>query len=224
MTLPTIAGVQSRIFTLPGRPPFMIADDLAEFYQTNTKNLLRQVRRNQGRFPEGFIFELTEAEYREKLRQNGATSQGNRSDLTHYGFTEKGALQLSSVLTGPVADAVSVTIIEAFLQLRDGTMDRLRVAAFKDEVAYIGRSRMRLAIKLAAAEGWSFGKLWDEHDWSAARLGREVEDMRIRGYIPQGALFVPHYVWQRRRSERALMEAHAEDAARQPDLFEKKVH
>lgn len=223
MSLPTIAGVQSRIFTLPGRPPFMTADDLAEFYQTNPKNLMRQVQRNIGRFPEGFIFELTPEEYREKLRQNGTTSQGSRADLTHYGFTEKGALQLSSVLTGPVADAVSVTIIEAFLGLRDGTMDRLRVAAFKDEVAYIGRSKMRLAIKLAAEAGWSFGKLWDEHNWSAPKLGREVEDMRIRGYIPQNALFVPHYVYQRRRAEVANMDVHAEDA-RQLDMFDKKVH
>lgn len=97
------------------------------------------------------------------------------------------------------------------------------VAAFKDQVSYVGRSKMRLAIKLAAAEGWSFGKLWDEHDWSAPKLGREVEDMRIRGYIPQHALFVPHYVYQRRKSERALMEVHAEDA-RQLDMFDKKVH
>lgn len=223
MTLPTIAGVQSRIFTLPGRPPFMIADDLADFYQVTRKRLMEQVRRNSGRFPDGFIFELSEAEYRDQLPQFAATAERKRTDLAHFGFTEKGALQLSSVLTGPVADVVSVTIIEAFLQLRDGTMDRLRVAAFKDEVAYIGRSKMRLAIKLAAKAGWSFGKLWDEHDWSAPKLGREVEDMRIRGYIPQGALFVPHYVYQRRKSERALMEIHAEDA-RQLDMFNKKAH
>ncbi|MBP9184278.1 MAG: ORF6N domain-containing protein [Fuscovulum sp.] len=224
MTLPTIAGVQSRIHSLPNRPFFMLARDLADFYHVQVKRIMEQVRRNPGRFPEGFIFELSPEEYREKPPHFAETSQGKRHDLKQYGFTEKGALQLSSVLTGPVADAVSVTIIEAFLQLRDGTLDRLRVAAFKDEVAYIGRNRMRLAIKLAATEGWSFGKLWDEHDWSAARLGREVEEMRIRGYIPQTALFVPHYVWQRRRSERALMDAHAEDAARQPDLFGEKVH
>ncbi len=223
MSLPTIAGVQSRIHTLPGRPPFMLARDLADFYQVQVKRIMEQVRRNPGRFPEGFIFELTEEEYREKLPQFAETSQGKRHDLTHFGFTEKGALQLSSVLTGPVADAVSVTIIEAFLGLRDGTMDRLRVAAFKDEVAYIGRSKMRLAIKLAAEAGWSFGKLWDEHNWSAPKLGREVEDMRIRGYIPQNALFVPHYVYQRRRAEVANMDVHAEDA-RQLDMFDKKVH
>jgi hypothetical protein len=221
MTLPTIAGVQSRIHSLPGRPPFMTVYDLAEFYQVTPHTIMKAVRRNIGRFPDGFIFDLTDEEVDALVAQNGRPNKVNRGVLV--GFTEMGALQLSSVLTGPVADAVSVIIIRAFLQLRDGTMDRLRVAAFKDEVAYIGRSKMRLAIKLAAAEGWTFGKLWDEHDWSAARLGREVEDMRIRGYIPQGALFVPHYVYQRRKSERALMEAHADEAA-QPDLFGPKVH
>lgn len=158
MTLPTIAGVQSRIHSLPNRPFFMLARDLADFYHVQVKRIMEQVRRNPGRFPEGFIFSCRPRQ--EKSPHFAETSQGKRHDLKQYGFTEKGALQLSSVLTGPVADAVSVTIIEAFLQLRDGTLDRLRVAAFKDEVAYIGRNRMRLAIKLAATEGWSFGKLW----------------------------------------------------------------
>ena len=221
MTLPTIAGVQSRIHTLPGRPPFMTVYDLAEFYQVTPHRIMEQVRRNIGRFPEGFIFDLSDEEKTSLVTQNARPNKVNRGVLV--GFTEFGALQLSSVLTGPIADAVSVTIIRAFLGLRDGTMDRLRVAAFKDEVSYIGRSRMRLAIKLAAEAGWTFGKLWDEHDWSAPKLGREVEDMRIRGYIQQQALFVPHYVYQRRKSERALMERHAEDAG-QPDLFGQKVH
>lgn len=223
MSLPTIAGVQSRIFTLPSRPPFMIADDLAEFYQTNAKNLMRQVQRNISRFPEGFIFELTPEEYREKLRQNGATSQGNRADLTHYGFTEKGALQLSSVLTGPVADAVSVTIINAFIALRDQERSALKEALFQDATAYIQRSKMRVAIKLAAEQGWTFGQLWGSHDWSAPKLGREIEAMRVRGYIPAKALFVPPYVFARRRSEVANLDVHSEDA-RQLDMFEKKVH
>ncbi|NCM96127.1 MAG: ORF6N domain-containing protein [Rhodobacterales bacterium] len=203
----------------------MIADDLAAFYETNTKNLMRQVRRNLGRFPEGFIFQLTEAEYQEKLRQNGATSQGKRADLTHYGFTEKGALQLSSVLTGPVADAVSVTIINAFIALRDAREERFLKAFARDEASYMHRSKIRIAIKIAAEAGWTFGQLWEANEWSAPRLGREIEGMRSRGYIQRQALYVPPYVFARRRDEAALMDAHAEEAAAQPDLFDpKKVH
>lgn len=212
MTLPTIAGVQSRITNLPSRPPFMLAEAVAEVFGTTTNNLMRQVRRNMDLFPNDFLIELGEEEYLSQLRQIGTTAERKRTDLTHYGFTEAGALMVPQVLRTVEARAASLIVVRAFLSLRDGTMDRLRVAAFKDEVAYIGRSKLRLAIKLAAAEGWSFGKLWDEHDWSAPKLGREVEEMRIRGYIPQDALFVPHYVYERRKSERTLMENHAEDA------------
>ncbi len=221
MSLPTIAGVQSRIHTLPGRPPFMIADDLAEFYGTEVRNIMRQVRRNEGRFPESFIFELTEAEYREKSAHFGKTSQGKRHDLTHYGFTEKGALQLSSVLSGPVADAVSVTIIEAFIALREQERADLKRALFQDEVAFIGKSRMRLAIKLAAGEGMSFGKLAFENTWPMTRLALEVEGMRIRGFIARDALLVPEYVLMHRRRELALMHQHVRDGqtVTQPSLF-----
>jgi len=218
MSLPTIAGVQSRIFTLPGRPPFMIADDLADFYQVTRKRLMEQVRRNQGRFPEGFIFELTEAEYRDQLPHFAPTAERKRTDLTHFGFTEKGALQLSSVLTGPVADAVSVTIINAFIALRDGREAQMKDALFQDATAYIQRSKMRVAIKLAAEQGWTFGQLWGAHDWSAPKLGREIEAMRVRGYIPAQALFVPPYVFARRRSEVANLDVHSADA-RQLTMF-----
>ena len=169
-------------------------------------------RRNIARFPEGFIFELTPEEYRSQLAHFAETAERKRTDLTHYGFTEKGALQLSSVLTGPVADAVSVTIINAFVSLRDEREILLRNAAFQDETAYVSRSKMRVAIKLAVEKGWTFGRLWGAHDWSAPKLARAVEDMRIRGYIPQDALFVPAYVLGRRRSEVDLMNAHADDA------------
>lgn len=216
MSLPTIAGVQSRIFTLPGRPPFMTADDLAEFYQTTTANLVRQMRRNIGRFPEGFSFELADAEKAVLVSQNGRPNKVNRGVLV--GFTEKGALQLSSVLTGRVADAVSVVLIEAFIALRDGQLAALRQALFRDETDYIGKSRMRLAIREAAKAGWSFAKLWDAHNWSAPRLGREIEEMRLRGFIAPDALYVPPYVYDRRRAAVALMEAHAGDG-RQMSLF-----
>lgn len=223
MSLPTIAGVQSRIHTLPGRPPFMMARDLADFYQVQVKRIMEQVRRNQGRFPEGFIFEMTPEEYREKSPHFAETSQGKRHDLSHYGFTEKGALQLSSVLTGPVADAVSVTIINAFIALRDGREAGMKQALFQDAAAYIQRSKMRVAIKLAAEQGMTFGQLWGWHSWSAPKLGAEIEAMRVRGHIPANALFVPPYVFARRRAEVANLDVHSEDA-RQLDMFDRKVH
>lgn len=221
MSLPTIAGVQSRIRALPNRPPFMLARDLADFYQVKVNRIMEQVRRNPGRFPEGFIFELTEAEYRDQSTRFAETAERKRMDLTHFGFTEKGALQLSSVLTGTVADAVSVTIIDAFIALRDQERADLKRALFQDEVAFIGKSRMRLAIKLAAGEGMSFGKLAFENTWPMTRLALEVEGMRIRGFIPRDALLVPEYVLMHRRRELARMHQHVHDGqtVKQPSLF-----
>lgn len=216
MSRPTIAGVHSRIFTLPGRPPFMTVYDLADFYEVKPMRIMEQVRRNIGRFPEGFIFELNEAEKAVLITQNAASNRVQHGVLV--GFTEKGALQLSSVLTGRVADAVSVVIIEAFIALRDGQLSALRQALFRDETDYIGKSKMRLAIKQAAEEGWTFSRLWDAHNWSAPRLGREIEEMRLRGFIAPDALYVPPYIYDRRRAAVALMEAHAEDG-RQMTLF-----
>lgn len=218
MTLPTIAGVQSRIFTLPGRPPFMIADYLAEFYQVTRKRLMEQVRRNQGRFPEGFIFEMTEAEYREQLPHFAATAERKRTDLTHYGFTEMGALQLSSVLTGPVADAVSVIIVRAFVTLRDGQIVTMRREWAIDKQEYIGRSKMRQRIMAAADAGDSYSDLHGRWTYAHRALASEIEAMRVRGYITALALTVPLYILRDLRAKKAFLDVHAEDT-RQMKLF-----
>jgi len=193
-----MATVRARIFTLPGRPPFMISDDLAEFYETTPNNLMRQVRRNIGRFPDDFIFEMGESEFREKLRQNGATSQGKRADLTHYGFTREGALQLSSVLTGPVADEVSVTIIRTFAELERQAMAEVqhRLARLQSEAR--GRRPIRSRIVDAAREGWTFDQLWRDGNWSRTKLAGAMHDCLALGLI-----------------DRPLPDA----PAHQPDLF-----
>lgn len=211
MTLPTIAGVQSRIHTLPGRPPFMTVYDLAEFYEVSPKRIMEQVRRNPGRFPEGYIFELTKEEKAVLIAQNAASNRVQHGVLV--GFTKKGSLQLSSVLTGPVADAVSVIIINAFDAMDTALAVTLRRAAFKLESAYLGRSPMKMAIKRAAEEGRTFDQLWGWHDWPKLKLAETIEEMRALGFIPQDALFVPPYVFAeaRRVREMANLKAHVDD-------------
>lgn len=211
MSLPSVAGVQSRIHTLPGRPPFMTVYDLADFYQVTPHTIMKAVRRNMDRFPDGFIFDLTDEEVDDLVAQNGRPNKVNRGVLV--GFTKKGSLQLSSVLTGPVADAVSVIIINAFDAMDTAQAVTLRRAAFKLESAYIGRSAMKMAIKRAAADGRSFDQLWGWHDWPKLKLAETIEEMRALGYIPQTALFVPPYVFAeaRRVREMANLKAHVDD-------------
>lgn len=90
-------------------------------YQVETKNLKRSVRRNIERFPEDFMFELTKEEY-EFLRCNFGTlensGRGQYAKYLPFAFTEQGIAQLSSVLNSPLAIQVNISIIRAFVALR----------------------------------------------------------------------------------------------------------
>lgn len=213
MSLPTIAGVQSRIHTIADRPPFMIIREMAEVFDLEQRNLARQFQRTKDKFPAGYFFVLTPEEYREKLTTNWQTSQGSRADLEQFAFTEKGALFLLRFITGDQADACFAMLIEAFANQREAQALVLRRTAFKLESAYIGRSPMKMAIKRAAAEGWSFEQLWGWHDWPKLKLAETIEEMRALGYIPQSALFVPPYVFieARRVREMANLKLHVDD-------------
>jgi hypothetical protein len=97
----------------------MIDVDLAELYGVPTKRLNQQVSRNLKRFPEDFMFQLTKVEA-EALRLQFATSKpgrGGRRSLP-YVFTEQGVAMLSSVLNSDRAIEVNITIMRAFVKLR----------------------------------------------------------------------------------------------------------
>ena len=75
----------------------MLDRDLAELYQVETKQLKRQVRRNIERFPEDFMFKLTQLEHENLRSQFGTSSWGGTRYLPSV-FTEQGVAMLSSVL------------------------------------------------------------------------------------------------------------------------------
>jgi ORF6N domain len=97
----------------------MIDVDLAELYGVATKALNQQVQRNRKRFPEEFMFQLSREEA-EALRSQFVTSKvgrGGRRSLP-YAFTEPGVAMLSSVLNSERAIEVNITIMRAFIRLR----------------------------------------------------------------------------------------------------------
>jgi hypothetical protein len=91
--------------------------DLAELYETSTKVLKQAVRRNINRFPEDFMFELTEEEF-QCLRSQIVTS--NRGGLRYmpFAFTEQGVAMLSSVLNNERAIEINIAIMRSFVSLR----------------------------------------------------------------------------------------------------------
>jgi ORF6N domain len=98
----------------------LLDEDLAVLYGVATKVLLQAVKRNIGRFPEDFMFQLTAAEWA-VLRSQFVTSKlqhGGRR-YTPYVFTEQGVAMLSSVLNSERAIAINIEIMRAFVKLRD---------------------------------------------------------------------------------------------------------
>jgi len=98
----------------------MLDADLAELYGVETKALNRAVKRNIGRFPGDFMFQLT-TEEAERLRyQIGTlkTGRGRHRKYRSYAFTEQGIAMLSSVLHSERAVRVNIEIMRAFVQLR----------------------------------------------------------------------------------------------------------
>jgi phage regulator Rha-like protein len=97
----------------------MLDSDLAALYEVPTKRPNEAVRRNLDRFPEDFMFQLTEEEL-ENLRSQIATSSSNHGGrrFQPYAFTEHGVAMLSSVLSSKRAVALNILIIRAFVRLR----------------------------------------------------------------------------------------------------------
>ena len=93
----------------------MLDRDLAALYGVTTSNLNKAVKRNPERFPERYMFQLTEKE--NLIFQNGTSSWGGRRKLP-FAFTEQGVSMLSAVLHSPSAIQVSITIIDAFVAIR----------------------------------------------------------------------------------------------------------
>jgi phage regulator Rha-like protein len=113
-----LASIQNIIYEIRGQK-VMLDSDLARLYEIETKALNRAVKRNLDRFPEFFMFQLTENEY-DSLRYQFGTSnerKGGRRYLP-YVFTEHGVLMLSSVLNSKKAINVNIEIMVTFIKMR----------------------------------------------------------------------------------------------------------
>ena len=97
----------------------MLDQDLAVLYDTSTKRLNEQFRRNIDRFPDDFAFRLKKEEWK-ILRSQIATSNKSRGGRQYlpYVFTEYGALMLANILRSEQATKMSIQIIRAFIHLR----------------------------------------------------------------------------------------------------------
>ena len=125
--------INQQIFILRGHK-VMLSPHLAEPYGVEAKVLIQAVKRNKDRFPDDFMFQLTwnEAEIlksqfvtsrgtavKSSRSQNVTLKQGKNVKYLPYAFTEQGVAMLSSVLKSKRAVRVNITIMRAFVRLRE---------------------------------------------------------------------------------------------------------
>lgn len=108
----------SKIYNIRGKQ-VMLSQDLAELYEVETRILNQQVKRNIGKFPERYMFQLTKDEYDRLRSQNVTLKRGQHVKYLPYAFTEHGILMLASVLNSERADKVNMLIIDTFVKIRE---------------------------------------------------------------------------------------------------------
>lgn len=115
----------------------MLDSDLAELYEIPTSQLNRAVKRNIKRFPDDFMFQLTNEEFKNLIFQIGTSSWGGTRKAP-YVFTEQGVSMLSGVLYSDRAIAVNIQIMRIFtrvrLMLMDNTELRLEIEKIKNKL------------------------------------------------------------------------------------------
>lgn len=118
MTDVNLNRIEKMIYLIRGQR-VMLDADLAELYEVMTKRLNEQVKRNLERFPEDFMFQLTEEEHINFLNsvELDTDKWGGRRHLP-FAFTECGVAMLSSVLNSPRAISVNISIMRTFVKLR----------------------------------------------------------------------------------------------------------
>ncbi len=112
----------------------MIDSDLAELFGVPTKRLNEQVKRNSNRFPENFMFQLTQIEKEQVVANCDHLRKLKFSSTLPYAFTEHGTMMLANVINSEKAVETSIRIIEVFVKMRDYLSDN---AVIKSELEAI---------------------------------------------------------------------------------------
>lgn len=114
----------------------LLDSDLATLYGVETRRFNEQVRRNTERFPEDFMFQLTQEEW-DSLRSRFATlkmGRGQHRKYLPYAFTEHGAIMAATVLNSSRAVEVSIYVVRAFVRLREMISSNKELAKRLDEL------------------------------------------------------------------------------------------
>lgn len=133
-----IRRIEDLIFLVRGQR-VMLDSDLAKVYGVTTGQLNQAVKRNAGRFVEGFAFQLTTQEFAALISQTviSKVGRGGRTKLP-WVFTEHGALMLGNVLNSKTAVEASVRVVKVFISMRE------QLAAHKELAGKLAELEVRI--------------------------------------------------------------------------------
>jgi hypothetical protein len=110
--------IETRIYEIRGER-VMLDFDLATLYEVETRALKQAVKRNRDRFPDDFMFQLSKAEWQELITNcDKLPKEVKFSPATPFSFTEQGVAMLSSILKSKKALQVNISIMRAFVFIR----------------------------------------------------------------------------------------------------------
>ena len=120
--------IQNKIYEIRGQQ-VMLDFDLAMLYQIETKRLKEQVKRNSERFPEDFMFILSEKEWNELVANCDQLPKTiKHTYIIPSAFTQEGIAMLSSVLRSSIAIQVNINIMRAFVKIRQYILESSQTA------------------------------------------------------------------------------------------------
>ena len=123
--------IESMIYYVRGQK-VMLDFELAEIYGYETKNFNRQVKNNNDKFDQDFMFQLSKEEYKEILRCKNFTSSWGGTRHLPYAFTEQGIYMLMTVLKGELATKQSKALIRLFKNMKDYLIENNSLLTQKD--------------------------------------------------------------------------------------------
>ncbi len=183
LTLFTIAGKRCPIYTLPNREPFMLASDLANVYGTKTSALNQAVKRHPDRFPDRYMFSLSDAETRLLKSQSVTSNRANRANPV--AFTHAGANMLSGVLTGKVAGELAVAINDAFTEMERRAFADVKFMLEKLRQDATCNKPIYMRVMRAAQEDWTFEQLFQSTNYTRKRLEAAVKELVGMGILSE---------------------------------------
>ncbi|MBM3243516.1 MAG: ORF6N domain-containing protein [Candidatus Omnitrophica bacterium] len=130
----SVEVVATKILFIRGKK-VMLDSDLAKLYCVETKQLVRQMKRNIKRFPDDFAYQLTKQEVKNLRCQFGTSKKGGRRYLP-YVFTEQGVAMLSTVLRSERAIQVNIAIMRVFVKLREVLLTHKELAEKLQELEH----------------------------------------------------------------------------------------